>query len=295
MAAQELSWLRHDQVGLQILVALECCHVREGKSVGGVGHLGDVARLVVPHLEVHRLRRADAEQDAQHLHVRNALRERRIEAAAALLDGAEMECGRVDDGEQVVRILGVAVGPRDRGEPAIEQSRNRIRKIVVTEIGIGGAAAIAPPPGRVHRELHEIGQALLARRAIGRAAVQRAESFEADGPRALRFKVFIDEIEMGEFVLGVVVNVLRHVTVDLRQQIDIRLVSAPCRLFRVVNAAELVVLLPKIGFEDFERRKEAENADVSERRPVVIGERRRRHRAGRQADHARRRQSGAQE
>ena len=38
------------------------------------------------------------------------------------------------------------------------------------------------------------------------------------------------------------------------------------------EAAELVVLLPQIGFEYFQRRKEAENAYISEGRPIIIGE-----------------------
>jgi hypothetical protein len=64
---------------------------------------------------------------------------------------------------------------------------------------------------------------------------------------------------------------LRHIAVDIRKLRGIELVSAPWALFAVLNAAELVVLLPQIGFEYFKRRKEAENADVSECRAVTIG------------------------
>jgi len=111
-----------------------------------------------------------------------------------------------------------------------------------------------------------------ARRAVSRAAWQGAEFLEVDGLRALRFEIFIDEIEVSELVLGVVVNILRHIVVDIRKQRGIGLVSAAVRLFLVLNAAEFVVLLPQIVFDYFERRKESENADVSERRPAIIGE-----------------------
>ena len=46
---------------------------------------------------------ADAEQDAQHLLVGDPLRERRVEAGAALLDPGEMEPRRVGDRLQVLR------------------------------------------------------------------------------------------------------------------------------------------------------------------------------------------------
>jgi hypothetical protein len=62
----------------------------------------DVAGLVAPGLEMHRLGRADAEQDAQHFDAGDALRQCRIEATAALLDGAEMKCG-LNDRLDVVR------------------------------------------------------------------------------------------------------------------------------------------------------------------------------------------------
>ena len=117
----------------------------------------------------------------------------------------------------------------------------------------GSEWQISEVPARLI-ELHEISQALLARRAVGSAARQLAELLEVDGLRALRFEIFIDEIEVGELVLGVVVNILRHVIVDIRQQSGIGLVSAPFRFFIVLTAAELVILLPQIGFEYFERR-----------------------------------------
>src|SRR5207302_2249643 len=99
--AQEKRRLGHDQVRLQQVIAdidfweyqTGLAKVSEGPNV--------VAGLVMPDLEVGRLRRADAEQDAQHFETGHALRQRRIEAAAALLDEGEMKTGSVGDGLSV--------------------------------------------------------------------------------------------------------------------------------------------------------------------------------------------------
>jgi hypothetical protein len=52
---------------------------------------------------------------------------------------------------------------------------------------------------------------------------------------------------MGEFILGVVVDVLVHVAVELLQSFGIMRVPAAARDFAVLDSAELVVLLPQIG------------------------------------------------
>src|SRR5260370_37199175 len=74
---------------------------------------------------------------------------------------------------------------------------------------------------------------------------------------------------MREFVLGVVMNILRHISVDLYKQISVGLIAASSWDFTVLDSAELVVLLPQIGFKDFKRSKKAQNIYVAVCRPVV--------------------------
>jgi hypothetical protein len=91
--AEERAWLGHDQIGLEILPA-EGRRIEVGKheiGIGGIGQRRCVARLVLPGLEVHGFGRADTEQDEQDLWVGDLLGQRRVEAAAALLDGGEIE------------------------------------------------------------------------------------------------------------------------------------------------------------------------------------------------------------
>ena len=56
---------------------------------------------------------------------------------------------------------------------------------------------------------------------------------------------------MGALILGVVVDVLIHVLIELRHSVVVRLISAAVRLFTVLDSGEFVVLNPKIRFEDF--------------------------------------------
>ena len=53
---------------------------------------------------------------------------------------------------------------------------------------------------------------------------------------------------MSQLVFGIVVNVLRHVFVQLLQGFGIGCIAAPAGNFVVLDASELVVLLPEIGF-----------------------------------------------
>jgi hypothetical protein len=56
---------------------------------------------------------------------------------------------------------------------------------------------------------------------------------------------------MADFVVGIVVNVLRKVIVNCRKRGSVGGVAAPSRNFPVLNSPEFVVLNPEISFEDF--------------------------------------------
>src|SRR5438445_6346612 len=92
LAAEEDGWLRHDQVGLEVL-RVKRWGIKVGKRqpIGGIGQRRRIARLVLPGLKVHGLGGADAEQDAQHLHAADSLRQRWVEAGTSLLDRPKME------------------------------------------------------------------------------------------------------------------------------------------------------------------------------------------------------------
>ena len=85
--------LRHDPVRLKLFAAV--VEVGEDQSVCRVGQRRDLPGFVLPGLEVHRLGRTDAQQDAEHLGVRDPLGELRVEARTTLLDEGEVEARRV--------------------------------------------------------------------------------------------------------------------------------------------------------------------------------------------------------
>jgi hypothetical protein len=76
---------------------------------------------------------------------------------------------------------------------------------------------------------------------------------------------------VGDLVFGVVVDVLRHVRVENADRRGVRLVARASRHLAVLHAAELVVLLPEIGLEGFERRGEAQKRLVSFRQRAARG------------------------
>ena len=90
---------------------------------------------------MHRLSRADADQDAQDFHTVGPLRHRWIKAVTTLLDGGKVECRGIGDRLKELRMVHVIVGPGNGRMLASEQSRNRLWKLEVgIKIRVMGAA-----------------------------------------------------------------------------------------------------------------------------------------------------------
>src|SRR5216683_6886434 len=106
---------------------------------------------------MHDLGSANAEHDSQDFQTGYALRQFRVEAAAALLDGRKVKAGCVADGLKEVLRFEVFVGsgncrvlPHCQGWNCLGEG--------VPEIGVSCAAAVPSPPGCVHGELHQVGE-----------------------------------------------------------------------------------------------------------------------------------------
>ena len=211
---------------------------------------------------MHRLAAADAEQDTQHLGMGDPLGERGVEAGTALLDPGEVKAGRVGDRLQVVGSGEVGVGAGNRRMLADGQVWDGLRQ-GVAEVGVLRVAAVARPEAGVDRELHQVGEPPDLLRAGRLTARQSAELIQIDRVRAVCCQVGVDEGEMGDLIFGVVVDVLVHVLVQHRERLGVGRVPASAGNFAVLDAAELVVLLPQIGFDDFCCRQESENGRVS--------------------------------
>ena len=86
---------------------------------------------------------------------------------------------------------------------------------------------------------------------------------QIDWLRALGNKVRVDEAEVGELILGIVVDVLGHVPIQHFKCLDVGGTAAASGDLAVLDTSQFVVLLPEIGFEDFGRRQEPENVYVA--------------------------------
>src|SRR5947207_8141099 len=68
---------------------------------------------------------------------------------------------------------------------------------------------------------------------------------------------------MGPLILGVVVDVLIHVPVQLFHCVGVIRISGAAWFFAVLNSGEFVVLNPEIGFENFRCGGEPEKSSVA--------------------------------
>jgi hypothetical protein len=70
---------------------------------------------------------------------------------------------------------------------------------------------------------------------------------------------------MGVLILGIIMDVLVHITIKDFQGLGVDWIPSSSRDFAVLDPSELVVLAPEIGLEDFGRRREPEQGRVSRR------------------------------
>lgn len=146
----------------------------------------------------------------------------------------------------------VGLGAGDRRELAGAQTGDSLgKREPAIEIRIMSVAAIPRPPARVKRELHEIGEPRLSARSGRLAPGQRTKRLQVDRLCSLRVEVCIEERGMRNFVVGVVVNVLRKILVKVFKFFGIDLVPEAARNLSVLNAAKFVVLDPEVAPEDF--------------------------------------------
>ena len=113
--------------------------------------------------------------DAQHFHAGDPLRERRIEAGATLLDGAEMKSGAVGYDLNVIGVVEIAIVARD--ERAIDDGKRLLE--CGAEIGII-CAAVANEPAGVHGIFEQVCEAADLFGSGGFAAGQSAELVEVN-------------------------------------------------------------------------------------------------------------------
>src|SRR4051812_5242304 len=158
----------------------------------------------------------------------------------------------------------VVVVARDRGELPGSESGDGLRESVA-EVGVLRVAPVAAPVARVDGELRQVGEPSDLCCARRLAAGEGAEGVQVDRLLTARLQVGVDEVGVALLVVGVVVDVLVHVLVDDGERLGVGTTSTSARDLTVLDAAELVVLLPEIGFEQLRGGEELENRSVARR------------------------------
>ena len=130
-------------------------------------------------------------------------------------DRLEMVCGIADF---AARRVGIVSG---NGRSILDAGRwiDCLGKMYTgIEIRIGRIAAVAGPEAGVYIELREVRESLAdvvrvdARRGT---TLQSAKPVEINYVRALRRQIGVNELEMGDLILGVVVDILIHVRIEV--------------------------------------------------------------------------------
>ena len=81
--------------------------------------------------------------------------------------------------------------------------------------------------------------------------------------RAFRDKIGVEKCEMGELVLGVIMDVLVHIPIQNFQGSGVDRISSSARDFAVLVSPEFVILHPEIGLEDLRRSRESEHGGIA--------------------------------
>jgi hypothetical protein len=234
-----------------------------------------VPALFLPGLEVHSLGRADAEQDSQDLWMGYSLGQCWVEAGAALLDKAEMERRRVGDRLNVIRGSEVGIASGDCRKFPGEQAWDRLRELESwAKIRVMGAAAIPRPPTGVDGELHEIGEPFFCFVGPCRlTALQRAKLIEVNLLCALRLQIGVDEGLVADLILGIVVDILIHVPIEILQRLGVGRAPAAAGDFFILDSSEFVVLAPEIALNEFNRGQESQDRDIALGKRDILGDR----------------------
>src|SRR5205814_2430420 len=138
--------------------------------------------------------------------------------------------------------------------------------MVWNKIRVMTVVAIAGPPAGIDRKLRQVSEPTsdLVRIDAGRgAAHQRAKRIEICRRRSLGDQISVEELVMSSLIIGVVMDVVSHFILNNLQGLGIGWIAMAAWDFSVLDAAEFVVLDPKVGLDYFCRRCEPKQCRIS--------------------------------
>src|SRR5882724_1821556 len=139
----------------------------------------------------------------------------------------------------------------------------------VAEVGVQRVAAIARPEAGVDGQLHQVREPSDVLSTGRLTARQSTKLIQIDGLGPFRSQIGVKERGVGDLIIGVIMDILIHVLIEDRNGGGIGRVPSSTWDFAVLDAAELVVLLPQIGFDEFRCRQEPKNIRVTPRKTAT--------------------------
>ena len=127
--------------------------------------------------------------------------------------------------------------------------------MVWIKIRVMPVVAVAGPPAGVDRELRQVSEPMSDQGGVNSrrgAAHQSAKRIEICRSRSLGDQVRVEEVVMSDLIIGVIMDVVCAMSSSSNiQGVGVGWIASSARDFVVLDAAELVVLDPKVGLEYF--------------------------------------------
>src|SRR6266480_3574247 len=140
--------------------------------------------------------------------------------------------------------------------------------MVWIKIRVMAVVAVARPPAGINRELRQVGEPSPDQVPISspcNTAPQPPKRIEICRSRSLGNQVRVEEGVVSNLIIGVVMDVVSHFILNNLQGLSVAWITSAAWDFGVLDAAEFVVLDPKVGLKYLQRRWEPEQGCVSGR------------------------------
>src|SRR5881398_1955828 len=138
--------------------------------------------------------------------------------------------------------------------------------MVWIKIWVMAVVAITGPPAGVDGELRKVSEPVSDQVRINSrrgAAHQSAKRVEVYRIRSLGDQIRVEELVMSDLIIGVVMDVVYHFILNNLQGLSIVRIATAAWDFVILDAAEFVVLDPKVRLEYLQRRWEPKQCRVS--------------------------------
>src|SRR5260221_4188233 len=202
------------------------------------------------------------------------LGQRRVKAAATLLDEREVESRRVRNRLQMVGDVSVGIYT----QVCIADWNGRMLSLGEiwncvfegsTKVRIRGLAAVPRPPTGVNRQLLQVGEAPFLGNSSDLTRRQNRKAAQVDLFCAFRLQVVVKKPVMTDLIVGVVTDVLWHIAVEYQKASDV-VWSEPAgkrqidgREALIGCSAEFGVLNPQVGLDLFQCTEERQDCEVA--------------------------------